>query len=46
MNRNSLLYKILKPCYDGVLDAYCWVRRKPYISQVRQMIEDDTSIII
>ena len=45
MNRNSLLYKILKPCYDGVLDAYCWVRRKPYISQVRQMIDDDTSII-
>lgn len=45
MNRNSLLYKILKPCYDGVWDAYCWVRRKPYISQVSQMIDDDTSII-
>lgn len=45
MNRNSLLYKVLKPCYDGLWDAYCWVRRKPYISQVRQFIDDDTSII-
>lgn len=45
MNRNSLLYKILKPCYDGMWDAYCWVKRKPYVSQVRQMIDDDTSII-
>lgn len=45
MNRNSLLYKILKPCYDGVWDAYCYIRRKPYVSQVRQLIDDDTSII-
>ena len=45
MNRNSLLYKILKPCYDGFWDSYCWVRRKPYVSQIRQLIDDDTSII-
>lgn len=45
MNRNSLLYKILKPCYDGMWNAYCYIRRKPYVSKVRQLIDDDTSII-
>lgn len=45
MNRNSLLYKILKPCYDGMWNAYCYIRRKPYVSAVRQLIDDDTSII-
>lgn len=45
MNRNSLLYKILKPCYDGMWNAYCYIRHKPYVSQVRQLIDDDTSII-
>lgn len=45
MNRESLLYKILKHCYDGMWDAYCWIRRKPYISKICQLVDVDTSII-
>lgn len=45
MNRNSLLYKLLKPCYDVIIDFESWVRRKPYIADVAKMVNRDTSII-
>lgn len=45
MNRNSLLYKLLKSCYDVIIDFESWVRRKPYIADVAKMVNRDTSII-
>ena len=45
MNRNSLLYKLLKPCYDVIIDFESWVRRKPYIADVAKMVNRETSII-
>lgn len=42
MNRNSLLYKLLKPCYDVIIDFESWVRRKPYIADVAKMLNRDT----
>ena len=45
MNRNSLLYKVLKPCYDSVIKFESWVRRKPYIADVGKLVDENTSII-
>lgn len=45
MTRNSLLYKLLKPCYDSIIDFESWVRRKPYISGVAKLVDGDMTVI-
>lgn len=45
MNRESLSYKLLYPLYIKAIHAYCYIRRKPYISKVKKLVDKDTSII-
>lgn len=45
MKRESLLYKVLYPCYINAIHAYCYIRRKPYVCKIRKIVDKDTSII-
>ena len=41
----GVIYRLLKPCYDGMVSLDSWLRRKPYVAHVAQLVDNDTTII-